>query len=257
MIGFLYSALAFVPILFYIILIFITTPMNFSIKRLLNYLLFGTMSVGCLIIFRKIFPGTDSSIVLPFTIFDKSSDSELFLFFIQVGLIEEMSKYLLFTLCKNMDKVKITLIDIMIYCGITALGFSFIENIFYIIDMGTSTIMIRAISSTILHMTCGFIMGYFIAIGRMKQMDTSTIFNYFISKRPNLKPFIFSGVGVLSASFLHGLYDFNACSDSNSLITLMILILLFGVTITFLMSRDLINKMRQLSANSWKLILKI
>lgn len=235
--------LAFIPILFYLILVFFTTPINFNVKRFINYFIFGVCSVGGLLVFKRVFPNIQDTITFPFPIFGGNVDDILFFVFVQIGLIEESGKFLFFKLCKSMDKTKITLIDIMIYSGVVGLGFSFVENIFYMIDYGSDTLTLRAITATILHLVCGFIMGYFIALGRTKQTDKSTLINYFLYKHPKLKPILYSFAGVMSAMFLHGLYDYNALSNTSSVIILMFIILTLGVTLSYMMSRDLISKM--------------
>ena len=235
--------LAFIPILFYLILVFFTTPINFSVKRFINYFIFGMCSVGGVLVLKRIFPDIQEIINFPFPIFGGNVDSILFFVFIQIGLIEETGKFLFFKLCKEMDKTKITLIDIMVYSGVVGLGFSFIENIFYVVDYGNETLTLRAVTATILHLVCGFIMGYFIALGRIKQTDKSTIINHFMYKHPNLKPILYSFTGVISAMFLHGLYDYNAISDTSSVIILIFIILSLGVTLSYIMSRDIISKM--------------
>ena len=114
--------------------------------------------------------------------------------FIQVGLIEELSKFFGFRIIEK----KNTPIDTMIYCGITALGFSFVENITYLLNNNIEIIFIRSTMSMILHLTCGLLMGYFIAVGRIKQTNIDSPLGKVMLVYPKFKRRLYYFIGVLS-----------------------------------------------------------
>lgn len=129
------------------------------------------------------------------------------MYFMIIGPVEEMAKFLVLKLFVFNDRNFNEIMDGIIYGITVALGFAFIENIFYFyrvanysgrfidpaqFQAGISTICLRAVTANIAHAIFTGIMGYYIAIAR---------FSVEKSRR-----YIFSGV--LYAVFIHGLYNF-------------------------------------------------
>ena len=84
-------------------------------------------------------------------------------------------------------------IDYVIYASISALGFAFVENIFYFSYGGFSKILGRALSAVIFHMFTSSVIAYSLVLGKS------------IAKYNPIKTFALS---VLLVSIFHGLYDF-------------------------------------------------
>ena len=81
----------------------------------------------------------------------------------------------------------------MFYVMCVSAGFAVVENMVYAWRFGPDVLWVRAASAIILHMLAGLIMGYFIALG------------VYIKKRR----YLYRILGLMSAIFIHGLYDFN------------------------------------------------
>jgi len=128
-----------------------------------------------------------------FPFFGESS-FELFLYFwFGVGLIEEVIKYLPLPLrvfkTHHFDEP----IDVIIYLVSSSLGFSMMENIFYLSDGDILfTSITRGILPTFFHTLSTTILGFFVVL------------SFFYLKKKTY--FLF--LGFLESSFFHGLYDF-------------------------------------------------
>ncbi|MCX6182381.1 MAG: PrsW family glutamic-type intramembrane protease [Bacteroidetes bacterium] len=110
-----------------------------------------------------------------------------------IGCIEEMVKIIPFLIVLSFFKVIKEPIDYIIYAAISALGFSFIENIFYFDHSGLNRIQGRALSATVSHMFNTSLIAYFIVLGKS------------IRKYNVVVNFV---VGFVLAAVFHGLYDF-------------------------------------------------
>jgi RsiW-degrading membrane proteinase PrsW (M82 family) len=137
--------------------------------------------------------------------------------FLQVALLEETTKLIAF---KTGDYIRGKIRDlkdkpfaVMFYAGMISVGFALIENISYagralwgdLSYTGVSpedVLIRRSMSAVILHMLAGMFMGYFIALGRM-----------FSS---NIKKAFYTFLGLISATFIHGAYDFLLMIPNNS-----------------------------------------
>jgi hypothetical protein len=93
----------------------------------------------------------------------------------------------------NFFKVIKEPIDYIIYAAVSALGFAFIENIFYFDYSGLSRIQGRALSSTVSHMFNTSVIAYFIVLG--KNIRKYNMYVNFV-------------LGFIIAAVFHGFYDF-------------------------------------------------
>ena len=113
--------------------------------------------------------------------------------FVQIAWVEELAKLsvvLLFTWKnKNFNEAN----DGIVYVGASALGFAMLENIFYVLSLGMTIGILRAVTAMPLHCFTGVIMGYY--VGKAKFAP-----NREITKRNILKGFFLAFV-------LHGIYD--------------------------------------------------
>jgi RsiW-degrading membrane proteinase PrsW (M82 family) len=124
----------------------------------------------------------------------------IFRYFIIVGLIEELAKYLIardfVTSSPDIDEP----VDIMLYLVVSALGFAALENILLIFNhIGPVSIreilnfvFIRLIGATFLHTLASGTLGFFVALSFYQMKYRKRIFF----------------VGLFIAVFFHGFYDF-------------------------------------------------
>uniref|UniRef100_A0A7C6EHH9 Protease PrsW n=1 Tax=candidate division WOR-3 bacterium TaxID=2052148 RepID=A0A7C6EHH9_UNCW3 len=112
--------------------------------------------------------------------------------FILVAPTEEILKFLVvkFSIYKNVEFDEV--MDGIVYCVASSLGFATIENIFYVFEYGVGTGILRAFLSVPGHALFGALMGYY--IGRAK------------FDKPNEKRLI--TLGLLFAILTHGIFDF-------------------------------------------------
>lgn len=236
----LYFLVALLPVLLYILTIWFTTPINsINLNKSWQYSLTGILSIGLVILFVKFFPNSQKPLM------DGYFNLNLWFFsFIQVGLLEEISKFSSFKINEKMrgsDTHYDTSIGTMFYCGISALGFSFIENVQYAYLYGAEILIVRSFLSMMLHFLCGLIMGYWISLSRIptKLKDRSLLELVFI-KYKWLKKVLYSIIGIGCAVILHGLFDYNIFTGGH--IVSNYLILLGGVIAVYLASKDLQEK---------------
>jgi protease PrsW len=106
--------------------------------------------------------------------------------------------------------------DGIVYVGAAAIGFSLVENIFYVMQSGLATGIMRAVTSIPLHTFTGVIMGYFVGIAK------------FSPDSKNRKILL----GFIVAYVIHALYDAFVLSGTGVallVIPLVIALLIFGV----------------------------
>ena len=113
-----------------------------------------------------------------------------------IGFVEEGFKTLSAHLvcCLNKDGGFRPTFVFMSFAG-SALSFSFIENIQYYIVYGSSVVLPRVLISSVAHLAFACICSYFSASA------------FLLIKSP-LKTGFFLNIGILTASSLHGLFDF-------------------------------------------------
>lgn len=211
--------LCIIPVVFYSFFIFANSP-SFSIrlKASWTYLYTGLLSVTLLQFVHFIFPHLHDMFlqinVGKFTLQNQSFEmlqptfGSLVLFaFIQVALFEELSKWVAFKCVnymrgrrrKNLDHPYAT----MFYSSLVAAAFSIVENIQYAqramsgefgIVEPSDVLTIRAVTSVVVHMACGLFMGYYMGLAKG------------VSKT---KKYIYNFIGIMYATFAHGIYDFN------------------------------------------------
>lgn len=257
--AFLFSVL---PALIYGFFIFAHAPKkSIHLSKLWIYTIIGFLSITFFHFFTFIFPDFQKPLFREFlgvafldnkivNIFMDTPLSVFFFAFIQVALLEELCKWAAF---KSGDLIrgKNTLRDhpyaIMFYTAMVAAGFAAIENTDYAIrtirgsfgpDVNVMYVLsIRSITSVIMHMVCGIIMGYYIALGAKSLKSDRIKFNI---------------IGLVSAMILHGIYDFCIMYEPLSEKTLSIgeltihwpsmIIVLAGLTLAYFMATDLIYR---------------
>ena len=127
-----------------------------------------------------------------FNVFESFFSQALYESFVEAALVEEGVKFLCLFLIIWRRREFDQYFDGIVYAVFVSLGFALVENIFYVIDGGFGTALMRAVLSIPGHGLFGVLMGYFFALARFS---------------PNRRN------GILWLSFLvpfifHGLYDF-------------------------------------------------
>ena len=207
------------PALFYSFIIFARVPYGtLKVRPSLIYLLIGLTSVTILGFFQFTFPHIQDFV--DYNIIGSAEDGFLSLIrkptvfgifikaFFQIALLEELSKFIAFKL-GNFSRGKYSIrkdkpFSIMFYAAMISVGFAFIENISYAARaiwgdfhaMGIEpehVLMVRSISAVVLHMIAGLFMGYFLSVSR---------------RFKPLRKALFAFIGIMSAVFIHGAYDF-------------------------------------------------
>ena len=111
-----------------------------------------------------------------------------------IGMVEELVKVLPVLIILRFTNQIDEPIDYIIYSGMSALGFAFIENILYLANTNLTALGARLLYASVAHMFFAACIAYPLALYRIKT-----------GKRFNL--LVFLG-GFLLASLAHGFYDF-------------------------------------------------
>jgi len=126
--------------------------------------------------------------------------------FIVASLTEELFKYLAFTLLIWRNRNFNELFDGIIYAAYISLGFSAVENFFYVFEYGWGVGALRAFTAVPAHALFGIIMGYYFGLARFNE-----------KKRAK-----YLWLAILFPVLLHGLYDFFLMSQNEFLMLLFI-----------------------------------
>lgn len=90
---------------------------------------------------------------------------------LEVALIEELSKWIFLKKITWNNKEFNYLYDAIVYAVFVSLGFATIENIFYVLDGGITTAILRAILSVPGHVFFGVFMGYYYGISKLGEIN--------------------------------------------------------------------------------------
>ncbi len=135
--------------------------------------------------------------------FSSENQMNFWKFMIVVALTEEFFKYLLMRLITWKNPNFNCLFDGVVYAVFTSLGFAILENVFYIIEGGLSTALIRAVTAIPGHASFGVFMGVFYAFAKKQQ----NMGNQGISS-------LFRFLAVAIATLAHGIYDYSTTLQS-------------------------------------------
>lgn len=111
--------------------------------------------------------------------------------FMEAGIPEELSKFIIFMIFIWRDKNFDEYFDGIVYASFIGLGFACIENIEYVFSYGVQTGVVRALLSVPGHFLFGVIMGYFLSMAKFHPEKRAA----------NLWS------GLLLAMLAHGLFD--------------------------------------------------
>jgi len=178
---------ALAPIAVIILYIYLKDKYEKEPKRLLviSFLLGAIVSIIITTLLYGVF-----DVVVPLT--NKLSVIQQFVqaFFV-VGFTEELSKYLIVLFFAQRHKEFNEPFDGIVYAVMVSMGFAATENIFYVLDSGAGTALLRAFTAVPAHATFGILMGYF--MGKAKFSNNRIKLNL---------------TGLVLAIVFHGAYDF-------------------------------------------------
>ncbi|MGC1204055.1 MAG: PrsW family glutamic-type intramembrane protease [Flavobacteriaceae bacterium] len=178
---------AVAPVLIIILYIYFKDKYEKEPKRLLfyNFLLGAIVSI---LITTILYYGFDIVLPLP----NKTSIFQQFIkaFFV-VGLTEEFSKYVIVKYFAQPNAAFNEPFDGIVYAVMVSMGFAATENIFYVLEGGYHTAVLRAFTAVPAHATFGILMGYY--MGKAKFSKNKIVLNL---------------TGLLLAIIFHGAYDF-------------------------------------------------
>lgn len=118
--------------------------------------------------------------------------------FIGVALVEELCKWIMVMLIGYNHNAFDEIYDILIYAVFVSLGFAFIENVMYVINLNSlRTAMVRAVSAVPSHACDAVFMGYFLSIAKQNELNKK---NKYVSK--------YIILSIVTPTILHGTYDF-------------------------------------------------
>lgn len=145
------------------------------------------------------------------------SDTVFYSAFIEAGLPEELSKFIILFLLIWWNKNFNEHMDGIVYATFVSLGFACIENILYVMDGGIGTGIMRAIISVPGHFLFGVLMGYFLSLAKF---STNGKFFYIL-------------LSILVPAFVHGLFDWllMAANVLNNGIAILLILAFIGLDI--------------------------
>ena len=178
---------ALAPVFVIILYIYFKDKYEKEPKKLLliSFLLGGIVSIIITTLIYAVF-----NVVLPLTNALSVFQQFIQAFFV-VGFTEELSKYLIVLWYAQTKKEFNEPFDGIVYAVIVSMGFAATENIFYVLESGASTALVRAFTAIPAHATFGILMGYF--MGKAKFSNNRVKLNL---------------IGLLLAILFHGSYDF-------------------------------------------------
>jgi RsiW-degrading membrane proteinase PrsW (M82 family) len=138
--------------------------------------------------------------------------------FIGIALSEELSKYLFLRYYAFRKKSFNEPYDGITYSVMISMGFATLENILYTFEHGYEVGFMRMFTAVPAHATFAVLMGYYTGLAKFKKYKQ----RYYL------------GAGLLSATLLHGLYDYFLMQDSYPLLTLGAFVsLAIGIYLSF------------------------
>jgi RsiW-degrading membrane proteinase PrsW (M82 family) len=236
--------LAFIPVIIYVFFLKMSLPWNsISVSNALKYFFTGISSIVMIMIFFRFFPEWQANVFPKVSIFGFGYDTYLVMSFVQVALLEELCKFFAFRIGDTIVNES-NPISTMFYCGVSYLGFAFIENIQYASKFGPEILLTRSILSMYLHFLCGCLVGYWVGMQKLKPKTRNrSFFELFLRKHGNVRRIAYYTTGVFLAVMLHGIFDFGLFTKSD--ITDSILIIMCGTMGTYFAYINLNNIWRR------------
>lgn len=140
--------------------------------------------------------------------------------FVVIALTEEFVKYFFLRyyiypkdeFCEPMDGI--------VYSVMVSMGFAALENILYVLKGGTGLAIIRALTAIPAHAAFAVFMGYFVGLAKFESNKG--------------KKMLLLATGLLSATVIHGAYDFFIMQrNEEGLMILTFVVLIVSVVMSF------------------------
>jgi RsiW-degrading membrane proteinase PrsW (M82 family) len=156
--------------------------------------------------------------------------------FLVVALSEEGSKYLFLRGYAWRKRPFNEPFDGIVYAVMIGMGFAMAENIMYVLKGGIHVGLLRAFTAVPLHAACAILMGFWVGAAKFSLMGNKHKYQWY---------------GLISAIFIHGLYDYFLMQRSVPLLSLLAFVVLF---ISIRMSLRAVRINQRLSPfRRWKL----
>ena len=159
--------------------------------------------------------------------------------FLEAGIPEELSKFLIFMIFIWNDRNFDEYFDGIVYATFIGLGFACVENIGYVFSYGFQTGVVRALLSVPGHFLFGVVLGYFLSLAKFHPEKRGT---YLLS-------------GLLLAMLAHGLFDWLLMVSSSlepGLGSIIYFVFLWGDFKLWKLSLKYINKQQENSRRQAK-----
>lgn len=154
--------------------------------------------------------------------------------FMEAGIPEELSKFLIFMILIWNDKNFDEYFDGIVYASFIGLGFACLENIDYVMSYGFGTGVVRALISVPGHFLFGVLLGYFLSLAKF---NPEKKWGYFL-------------LGLLVAMTAHGLFDWLLMVSSQlnpAIATLIYIVFIWGDIRLWKLGLKLIGKQQEKS----------
>ena len=228
--------LATIPVLTILLVVYIKDKNKEPLSLLIKLFLSGFLSCVLVLIISKAIS------FLPFmkgTLNEKSFLDVLLYAFLGVALIEEFCKWVMTFFIGYHHKEFDEVYDIIVYAIFVSLGFAFVENIIYVIQISNiKTALLRAISAVPSHACDAVFMGYYLSVAKQ-----------YSNRKKKQKESFYIILSIVIPTILHGIYDFCLMSG------IRILVIIFIVFVVYLYTFSLMRLLR-VSRNNRKVKFK-
>lgn len=213
--------LATIPVITILLVVYVRDKNKEPLTLLIKLFLSGFLSCVLVLIISKAIS------FLPFmqgTLDEKGFLDILLYAFVGVALVEEFCKWLMTYFIGYHHKEFDEVYDIIVYAIFVSLGFAFVENIIYVIQISNiKTALLRAISAVPSHACDAVFMGYYLSVSKQ----------YAIKKKKD-KEKLYVILSVIIPALLHGIYDFCLMSRIRILIIIFVVFVVYLYAFSFM-----------------------
>ena len=207
--------LSFIPILAILYYIYIKDEIEKEPLKLLTIVFIG----GIVSLFITTFLANKYQNYIPFLI-EENPNLETYKVFLisfgEIGLIEELSKFLMLYILIWKNKKFNYIYDGIVYSTFISLGFATIENINYLWYGDFNTLLVRTIFTVPAHASFGIIMGYYFGYAK---------YYFHMKYQSNAIKYFYSGL--FFVILYHGLFDYLLTFNSRYHIIVFIILCMF------------------------------
>ena len=199
--------MAIIPTIVILAIVYNTDKEKEPTKLLLS--LFGVGILSCFLTVVISF-AFDSVLSVFKIINEKSYIYIIFRCFLQVALIEELSKWIFCYSIGWNNKEFNHQYDAIVYCVFVSLGFATFENVLYSLHFGLKTSILRGVISVPSHAAFAVIMGYYISKAKISKNAKDQYLNMIYS--------------IIIPVLLHGVFDLCLTIGQKALIIFLLLV---------------------------------